>query len=279
MADVLAGASAPVVNAPVTAEVVTPAPDTTAVPVDETPVEAKPEAPEPEKTLTQSEVNKLVAKEKAQAAKRAERLAMERFRAEHAERELERLRAERDKPAQPQGKPQPSDFKSPEEYVEALTDWRLEQKLSEREKESVENRRLREDREAAQRQYEYVTERFELAEDKFPGLKDKLMADDLPMTPRMTEFVLEDDNGFAVGDYLADHVDEAKKIARLGPYKQLQALNEIAKRLAAPPKPTNAPPPIVPSGTKTAVDKDPSKMTDKEFADWRKRQIAQRGNR
>src|SRR5690242_3162537 len=72
MSEAQAGASTPV-ETPVAANTATPAPEPTAG-------QEAVQTPEPtqEKMLTQSEVNKLVAAEKAKAARRAERIASER---------------------------------------------------------------------------------------------------------------------------------------------------------------------------------------------------------
>lgn len=268
MSEVVTGVDAPAVM-PVAAPEATPAPETTA---DQVALDTPAPTPEPEKMLPQSEVNKIVAKEKAKESKRMERVLRESIRAEVERDHLRKQLEERDKPAQPQGKPQSKDFASPEEYVEALTDWRLEHKLSERSKQSEAQRTEHEEREAARQQYEYIQGRFEEAEEKFPGLYDRLRADELPMTPRMTEFVIEDEHGFTVGDYLANHVDEAKKIARLSPYKQLVELRNIASKLTAPPKPTKTPAPIVPNSGSAQIPKGYEGLSTSEHVDkWLKR--------
>jgi hypothetical protein len=268
MAEVDAGAIAPVVNTPVAAPEATPTPDTTADQV------VTPESPEAkaERTFTQKELDDIVQKRLAKESKRAERLGEERARREAAERELERLRTA-NQPKPPQGEPNPENYTDPKEFVRDLIRWERQQETEQ--SKQVEREQL--DREYTQRQVEYVAERFDLAEDKFPGLKDRLT--DVPaLTPRMLEFVIEDDHGFTVGDYLSEHHDEAKKIARLAPYKQLQELRTLAARLTAPPKTTTAPAPIVPNTTAAKVETGyRPDMTDKQFSEWRRRQKAQRG--
>lgn len=273
MAEVEVGAVAPVVNAPVAAEVATPAPEVTATP--ETQVE-KPEASEPEKTLTQSEVNKLVAKEKAQAAKRAEKLAMERFRAEAAERELAQLRAERDKPPQPQGKPQWKEFeaagKTPEEFVEAVSDWKVREALAAQAQESQTQRQQRESFERLSQMREAILS----GSDEFEDFESVVFADDVPITPPMAHAIAEIE-GIApakVAYYLGTHPEEALRISKLKSTRQAVEIDALAKKLAAPPKPTSAPAPIVPNvGSKSSIPTGYSPtMTDAQYAKWREAQ-------
>ncbi len=278
MAEVEAGEVTPVVNEAAEAA---PSPDPTAGQEPVAPEGEKPEAPS-EKMLTQSEVNKLVAKEKAQAARRAEKLAAERFRAEAAERELERLRAERDPQPKAQGKPDPNDFKDWESYQDAIVDWKLEQKLQKkREEDERESKTQREQREQIERA-KFVRETlFTKGQEKYPDF-DEVVLGDVPFTEPMiaaaSRLSVQGKAGADVLYHLGQNPEEALRISRLPDIDQVWEIQNLEAKLTAPPKPTNAPPPIVPSGTKTTVEKDPSKMTDKEFAEWRRRQIASRSS-
>jgi hypothetical protein len=92
----------------------------------------------------------------------------------------------------------------------------------------------------------------------------------------MAAFIADSERGGDVAYHLGSHLDEADRIARLTPIQQVRELAKLESTLAAPPAPTRTPAPIVPNGTKTTVERDPSTMSDKEFNDWRRRQIAQR---
>jgi hypothetical protein len=85
----------------------------------------------------------------------------------------------------------------------------------------------------------------------------------------------------ALLEYLADpdHESEARAIARMNPFKAGAAMTELAIRLSAvkAPQPSSAAPALEPvKGRGGSVEKDPSTMTDKQFAEWRRSQIAQR---
>ena len=116
MSEIESTAPVEVTQAPVAAPIATPEPPSTADEVD-TPEGESPDAT-PEKTLTQSEVNKIVQKEKAQASRRAEKLVEARLRAEYAERRLAEIQAPPAPP--PSGEPVREQFEDDVSFVKAL---------------------------------------------------------------------------------------------------------------------------------------------------------------
>lgn len=280
MAEVDAGAVAPAVPVvPVApAADAAPAPQPTAAEGAEAPNGEQQPAPPP-KLFTQEEVNRMNAEAREKALRKAGReTRAERDARIRLEAELEATRkilGER-QPAQPQGEPKPEDYKdrTPQEF---LRDW-LKWERQQQEQASTTESRAREEQMRQREEAEYVHTRLAEASAKFPDLHERL--GELPaLTRPMLEFVIEDESGPAVGDYIANNVAEAIKIAELKPVKQVLAMRDIAAKLKEPPKTSAAPPPIVPNAGRASVEKDVSKMSDKEFAEWRKRQIAQRGNR
>jgi hypothetical protein len=101
----------------------------------------------------------------------------------------------------------------------------------------------------------------------------------------MLEIITESDDGPALAYYLGKNLDVAARIAQLPPLAAARELGRIEVNLAferekAKLKPvvSQAPPPTPKiEATEPAVSKDPSQMTDREFAKWREKQIAQRG--
>jgi len=83
---------------------------------------------------------------------------------------------------------------------------------------------------------------------------------------------------------LAEDEEKLIAIAKLSPFLQAREIGRIEARLEAakltpPPSPkaSNAPPPVPKiDAVDPVVTKDPANMTDKEFAKWRRNQIAQR---
>ncbi len=102
----------------------------------------------------------------------------------------------------------------------------------------------------------------------------------LNITPDMTNVLMQLDNGPAVTYYLGNHPEIAYRIAQKDPVAVAIELGKIESNLGqkAPSTTTStAPEPPNPISTSRAkVTKDPSDMTDKEFRDYRKKQIAAR---
>lgn len=270
MAEVTQGEATPVA-APVDAAIAAPAPEgAIEAPVTET---EKP-TPPPEKTFTQKELDRIVARERREYQKlsrEAEERAYERYRREHADTA---------KPEQPKGKPLAKDYANPDDWAVAVADWTFEQReakaKAEREKSSREQEDSRVHETRARTAFEKI---IAPGREKHEDFDEVVLADDAPITDVMIAAAARLKDGATLLYQIAQDRKEALRIARLPDIEQAWEIKAYESKLSAPPKPTNAPPPIVPGGTKTAVEKDPSKMTDPEFDEWRKRQKAQRGNR
>lgn len=95
------------------------------------------------------------------------------------------------------------------------------------------------------------------------------------------EAVLDADDPAAVFKHLGDNPDEAEEFVDLTPAQIGRRLAKLEDRLKAGAKKETsaAPKPLKPVATTNAgTEPDPSKMSDKEFAAWRRKQIASRGN-
>ena len=102
------------------------------------------------------------------------------------------------------------------------------------------------------------------------------------ISSNMADAIRSSDMGPAIAYYLAENRDRSAAIAELSPIAQIREIGRIEAKLEAakaPPKPpvsqAPAPAPTV-TATEAVVEKDPSNMSDAEFAKWRRRQIAQR---
>ena len=106
----------------------------------------------------------------------------------------------------------------------------------------------------------------------------------LPITQTVARLAAESEMGPDLLYYLANNRDEAAEIAQMDDLAAARAIGRIESKLeksnapASPPKPVSKAPPPPPKieAVEPAVTKDPSEMTDAEFAKWRRRQIAQR---
>jgi len=121
---------------------------------------------------------------------------------------------------------------------------------------------------------------------KLDGFDDAVntVADEIPFTDRagrptpFIEAVFDSEAPVAILHYLGQNPDEAAEFVGLTPAQIGRRIARLEDKLNAAPKQqtSNAPKPLKPVQPNGAVDKDPSRMTDTEFAAWRKAQIAKR---
>lgn len=180
------------------------------------------------------------------------------------------------------GKPKQDDFESHDDYVEALTDWKVENKLSARD--------------AKVKETEVKTEHQKLV-DTFLERKatfqkdhadyDELMEDveDIPLSITVREILLSSENGPELAYELAKNKEELKRIAALPAIACAREIGKFESRLAkAEPiektKTTKAPAPIKPvksnagGGGKKSLD-DPN-LTQREYEALRDEQDARK---
>lgn len=185
-------------------------------------------------------------------------------------------------PAQPAApaKPTPEQFNDYGDYIEALTDWKTEQKvaqtLSEREAKAAERQQ-----EAARAQT--WEQRQAAARAAMPDFDDVVGGSDAPIAPHVAEAIKDSDHGPALAYHLAKHPDVLDRLNGMNPRAADRELGRLEERLssksaapsaeaadAAPARTTNAPRPAAVNtsqGRSTALD--PAKMTPEQYADWR----------
>lgn len=112
---------------------------------------------------------------------------------------------------------------------------------------------------------------------------DVVYAPDVPISRDMAEVIRESEVGPQLAYHLAQNRDLARAIHDLPPLAAARELGKLEARLAEKPKPAPRvvsqappPPPKIEATEPDAVEKDPIRMTDAQFAKWRARQIAQR---
>lgn len=105
----------------------------------------------------------------------------------------------------------------------------------------------------------------------------------LPISHEMQQILKGYELGPQIAYHLVENPEAALAIARLPPATQALEVGRIAERIAAAkaaPKPpvSQAPPPPPKVEATPVTEKDWGQLTDKEFAERRRRQIAQRRN-
>ena len=268
MSEVTALPEAPAV-APEQATITTPA-EGTAAPEGGSPT---PQEAKPERSFTQAELDKIVEK----------RLSKERLRAEKewTRRQAELLTHLRpgEQPAKPSdSRPQREAYQDYEQYLEALTDWKADQKIRE-----SETRRQGQSREEQIRQYQANVQReyqgrVEAARTKYEDFDDLVSDPSLPITVPMAQVIAESEMGPDIAYYLAKNRPDAERIARLSPARAAIELGKIEAKLAsapAPKAPSKAPAPIEPVGGTSNVPNSPD--PDKNFGAWMKAEQRKEG--
>ncbi len=193
---------------------------------------------------------------------------------------------QKDQPATQQaGKPKPEDFEDHDTYVDALTDWKLDQKLKERDGKT----REAELRTEQQKQVTTFQERVNQARTQYEDF-DEVMedAEDVPLSAAVQEVLLNSEQGAELMYTLAKDKAELLRICKLSPIQAAKELGKIEAKLtkqaetsekpAAQAKTTQAPKPIAPVGTKSsgAATKSPDEMSYQEFKAWRESQSKKR---
>jgi hypothetical protein len=220
--------------------------DVTATPV-EAPVsgETTPETETKElKTFKQEEVDDIVSKRLAKQERKLQR---------DADRRIAEAVAKATPPApiqQVQDKPTADKFNTTEDYVEALADWKYEQKKTQ-ERQTQQQRQIQEYTSGIDSRYSEV---IETGSDTYDDFQDAFMAlGKLPIPDNVAlglkEAIAQSDNGHELLYYLGKNTDEALRIAKLSPIAAAREIGKLEAKIAATPpvtKTSSAPPPINP---------------------------------
>lgn len=222
--------------------------------------EGSPVAP---KTFSQEELNDIVRKEKARAEAKAERRVL---------RTLEKLQPQQAAPQQHSqpandGKPTRAQYGNDEAYVEALTDWKLDQ----RDSRAAQSKQQEQQRTLAQK-----TESIYADAEKLAGF-DRESFDGLPLTRAIVEALVDSDVPAKLMHHLAANPAEVERIAKLSPARQAAEMGKLEAALPKTPKTSKTPDPIgdpTARGNTTTTPSDPGRMTNEQYRAFRKQQGA-----
>lgn len=200
---------------------------------------------------------------------RAQREALE------ARRELEELRRKHEQPQQteqapekPQGKPSLEQFDYDQDaYLEALADWKLDQREQQRTQQATQQR---EQQTMQERQAALAAKEAEFIA-AHPDYEGVAKAPHVPITKQMAEVMIENpDTAPAIAYYLGQNIGEATEIAQMSPVAAARAIGRIEASLSnpskpPPPKPVKKAPAVVPTLQPGAsASKDWRQMTTEE---------------
>lgn len=179
-------------------------------------------------------------------------------------------------------KPTPDKFNDYADYVEALTEWKAEQKVTEALSKRDQQQAEQAQQTAQQAKAQTFAERQQATRAAITDYDEVMSAAaDVRIAPHVHEVLLESEQGPAIAYHLAKNPDEAERLSAMSPLAAARELGRLEASLAksAPPqgaapapKPVSkAPAPIKPLGAgATSTNTDPAKMPMDEYVKWRK---------
>jgi hypothetical protein len=251
-----------------TSDITNDAPATT----EEAKVEVEKQEPETV-TLTKAELeeqkNAVAAKERARAERKSER-AMQAMKADFDAR-FESLNST---PKVVEGKPSLDKYETYDEYVDALTDWKIDQKSIEREsKARVEKEN--QSRASLMKEHDAREEKARKTMPDYDVVTGNLSDAGFDINPDIGRAIVSSDLSPELIYYFGKDLDELERINNLSPMSAAREIGKIeAMLLAEPIQTSSAPNPITPVGqSKATITKDPEKMTD---AEWYAQQLKEK---
>ena len=183
--------------------------------------------------------------------------------------EIEQLRAQI---APKQEAPDISQFDTLDEYVEAMSEYKTNQKAQ-----------ATQNQQAQQTQAQAVAQDWVAKVDKVRSVAPDFDAvfgnvASIEFAPIALEAVAQHPKGAEIAYMLGKDIGEAYRIAALPPSHQLMAIGELAARTNVPKPKTvsTAPAPVKPVGSSNGGKKSINEMSDKEYNEFRANQIKQR---
>lgn len=209
-----------------------------------------------EKTFTQAELDEILQKRLAKAEAKAERRVL---------KQLEKLTPQQQQPAQQivDDKPRRDQFASEEDYIDSLTDWKLEQRDRKTMQVKVEEQT---------RSLYTKTEQLYKEAEKLPGF-DRDDFEQLPLTPVIAQTLMDSDQAAKLMAYMTSNPEEVERISALSPARQAAELGKLEVKLSATPvKTTKTPAPISPVGGGGKSSRDLGSLSMDDYIAQRNKQ-------
>jgi hypothetical protein len=199
--------------------------------------------------------------------------------AQQAKRERDELRARleaataRAEPVKEEPRPDRTKFASDEDYIEAVAEWKADQRLAKREREQAEAQ-AKTERDQLVKNWQKAQERARV---EIEDYDEVIKASDVNLPGHLHQAILESDIGPHLAYYFASHPDEAKRYSAMTATRSLRELGKLEDRLAddaddapapqkAAPTPavekSKAPAPTTPVKDGRSVDPGPAKSYD-----------------
>lgn len=176
--------------------------------------------------------------------------------------------------------PKESDFQDYESFLDAKAEFKARKAAKEAEAKILAQvqQTLAQERQARQAEKESASAQswVNAGSARYADFAETVLADDVRISPHMRDVILADPVGHEVAYWLGKNPDAAARISQLPPLRQAQEIGRISARFEtqasskpSQPRPTTAPAPVKPVGSKATVSKDPSRMSMEEFIAYR----------
>lgn len=175
------------------------------------------------------------------------------------------------------GKPKASDFESHTEFVEALVDWKADQKLKAVQTETAQER-ARTQQQTAEQAYQAKEKEYSSA---VPDFEEVVAAADFPVSQAVIAEIVHGENGPALKYYLAQNPDELERLNKMTPVQLAREVGRLESKFKTAAKAasstaaavSNAPKPPTPASKSASTStKDPGEMSPAEYRAWRAKQ-------
>lgn len=219
-----------------------------------------------ERKLTQKEVDEAIQKRLARESRKLERQIRAEMENKFLKQQLE-AQSRQSQPNQPSGEPKPEHFKTYEEYIDKLTDWKLDQRLAKVQEQTAQHRQAQE-----KNSYEdQIRENLSKGASKYDDFEEAI--ESIPasaMTDAMAHAIGESEKAADIAYYLGNNHKEAAAIAKLTPVQQIKAIDRLEAKLSAPKNVTKAPAPMETTGKgRSKSEPDLESMSVAEYAAYR----------
>ena len=221
-----------------------------------------------------------LTKQREAARQEAERLRQERQELENRVKELEtKLSPQPVQEIEPE--PDPSQFNDAIEYAKALAEYKVEEKLRERDQQEM----ARKAQEEQTRKQAEFAKRMEVAKAEMPDFEEMIAsAGDVQVSAPVNEAILESEVGPQILYYLAENPDFARSLSSKSLVTQVREIGRLEATLAKTngkkepvAKKSNAPAPISPiKASSASVDTglDSNKQFHGTYQQWKAARLA-----
>ena len=213
-----------------------------------------------DKTFTQAELDEIVQK---RIAKFERKLEKQRIESETRAKVLAEVNQPRNEAP---SKPIPDQFTTTEDYLEALAEYKADQKFAELTQKQKDAERETKYKSEVERQNERKSEMIQTGERKYDDFEEVVANARTEISEPAYLSILETENAADIVYHLAKNPAEADRIASLSPYAQAKEIGKLEDKLSSKPvKLSNAPAPMTPAKGSQSITKTIEDMTLDEY--------------